>query len=453
MKFKKWLNLIESSTKKLHRIPFSKVEFNTIDKYYFNLSNSNNMSNILNIEELEIGEKIADTVRSIVPYWSVSDIDSNKNIVYLNPIPPNPFVPNAEGEVVGAGGKIFDDTDFDVMSGKYETEKIDKLLDVINNKEYKDIRDIAYILLGTVAVQAGPNGSQGGWYAAGSGNNRGFQKGLNEKDIMQKDAKTIKEKLHMEVPESAINGTLNVGEWNQFVGGATDYNNAIKTKLEKEDFENPETMAKIILNSKQPQIRLRNAEILTKKAWQTDDSNYDQIIHSTALELAKQNMVVNNLDYLWKIKELFINLAGRKKWLDVLHAYHDSHDTVNRRYVARYFGDNKDINMLIKMLDKETKKESFLAIINKLYDIIIEEFSEQNTYGSFEYEFNKFIEKNPKEKEKIKNESKQIFEAIEKNLQKMKSTKNNDAEDNYYQKDLDLILIRIRFIEKIIGNK
>lgn len=188
MNFSDWL-FKEEGGKRIIKIHFASVKYDTVDKYYVDLSKARGMlisgggiKEKFKASDVKVGDLVEDMVPSAVPYWKVHDIDVDKNIIYLEPYGKNPFVPSASGEIVGAGGHKFGQHDFDVMSGDYERKRIDDILDIINKKKYHDIDDIAYILLGTVPVEVGPNGSQGGWYNVGDGNNRGSLKGMEVRD-------------------------------------------------------------------------------------------------------------------------------------------------------------------------------------------------------------------------------------------------------------------------------
>lgn len=432
MNFKQWLLLTEANISSLFdkdkpsfKIKFNDVKFNTEDKYYVDLKNS---INNIDINKIKIGDKIQDYVVSETPYWKVIDI--NNNILYLKPIKPNPFVPNASGEIVGAGGHVFNQHDFDVMSGDYESDRIDHLLDLINKKNYHDISDIAYILLGTVPTQGGPNGSQGGWYNSSDRHNRGKIKGMEEIDIIKKDANTIKNKLKLSVPDSALDGSINPTSWNNFVQSGDMYGKELeKSKLPEEHFSDPSKMAEIVLSHQQPYIRKRNAELLIKAFY--DNSNLLPLIKNTAIQIAKQPSYGKEHDKNYLLKEKFIFLAKKQNWPDVLHAFHDSPHPSNRRSIADSYGEHENLSQLLKMLVNEESPEAIERILSNMYRVIFKEH-----YNSSNWDF-------PLEKEDalelLKNNpiAKQIVSFICTNKNKIKKTL---VDDDYYSKDANYYL-------------
>jgi len=447
MNFKEWYYLHESKT---YSIKFSDVKFDTTEKYYVDIDKSTN--NVDDISKVDLGDKVADWVMSNAEYWRIVGVDDQKRRLYLEPIGKNPYVPNVEGEVVGAGGKVFDQHDFDVLSGKYESEKIDKILEIINNKEYHDIRDIAYILLGTVPVQVGPNGSQGGWYSVGdTSSNRGGKKGMKTEEIMMKDADTLKNKLGFDVPRTALDGTLKPSNWNDFVGGhlinSKDLEN---TKLEIEDFNDAEKMANIVLSHAQPAIRQRNALELLQLS--RNDDAYDSIVRDVAFQLAKQSKITHNLDYLWLVKEHFIKFAKEKGWDDVLEAFIDSHDQTNRKYVAESLLGLGKIDQVLKMLDKEPHEEAISRILSSLFSTVRKIF-EDEPHMRYLYnmgtQLESLFESNPEIKEKVKAVSKPIIECINRNKRRIKSILNS-SEDGYYAKDINNYIDLFGQLEKIL---
>lgn len=359
-----WLRGVESGDV-LQRIKFGDVKFDTIEKYYVVLDKA--MTTITNIDNLRIGQKIADYVVSETPYWKIKDLDKEKNTIYLEPIPPNPYVPNEEGKIIGAGGHEFTAHDFDVMSGEYESTKIDKILDIINSKNYHDPRDIQYILLGTVPLQIGPNGSQGGWYNVSDRHNRGSMKGLSLEEIIKKDANTLK-KLGFSVPPRSLDGTIDPYVWGSYVeGGYIPHNKEEESKLEEEDFSDPKKMAEIILSHKQPGIRNRNAEKLIRMYG--NDESLESLVKEVAKKLAIQPQYGIDMDRNYDVKGKFIWLAWHKKWKDILDAFKNSPDPDNRRYVSYGYADIGDVDSVLGMMSKEESSETISSMLSKLWEI------------------------------------------------------------------------------------
>lgn len=433
MKFKQWLLLTEANISSLFdkdkpsfKIKFNDVKHNTIDKYYVNLKNS---INNIDISLVEIGDKIQDYTLNETPLWKVIDIDLDNNILYLEPIKPNPFVPNASGEIVGAGGNVFNQYDFDVMSGDYENDRIDHLLDLINKKNYHDISDIAYILLGTVPNQVGANGSQGGWYNSSNRNNRGQIKGMKEIDIIKKDANTIKNKLKLSVPDSALDGSINPTSWNNFVQSGDMYGKELeKSKLPEENFSDTSKMAEIVLSHPQPYIRNRNANLLIKAFY--DNSNLLPLIKNTAFQLAKQPSYGKEYDKNYLSKEKFISLARQQNWPDVVLAFHNSPHPTNRTYVADAYGKHENLSQLLKMLENEQSPKVIGRILSNMYHLIFKEHFNSSNWD--------FPLKKEDALELLKNNpmAKQIVSFICTNKNKIKKALVDDDsyDPNYYLK-------------------
>ena len=436
MNFLNWL-LNEENSKRIIKIPFSQVKFNTIDKYYVDLNKTKAMlasddgvKEPVVADDVEIGDLVEDMVMSAVPYWKVHDIDTDKNIIYLEPYGNNPFVPNASGEIVGAGGKKFDKHDFDVMSGEYEKNRIDDILDIINNKKYHDIGDIAYILLGTVPVQVGPNGSQGGWYNVSDGNNRGSMKGMEVSEIIAKDANTLKNKLGFDVPESALSGMLDKRDWNDFVKGQTQRWDLNKTQLPFEDFNDADKMSKIVLGKYPPAIRKRNLEKLLDLGYKSDE--YDDLIHKVALELASQTVLDDNFDRLWHIKEALISFARNKGWDDVMSIYEDAHDEDNQADVARHYGESKQLDKLLSMLDKTKASKAIRYILVGLSEIGMHTFEKYSSFISPEAVKNHF-DSNPDDKVEAMGLLKKILPVVSRNMSKIRAAKKPPFEIDFEQ--------------------
>jgi hypothetical protein len=424
MNFKNWFIFSENNEKN-KKVAFADVKFNTIDKYYIDMNATKKIT--WNIEDLEIGEKIADLVQfSNVPYWKVINIDEENNKVFLEPIAPNPYMPNAEGKVIGAGGHEFNQHDFDILGGDYERERIDQILGIIKNKEYKDISDIKYILLGTVPLQVGPNGSQGGWYNCNDAHNRGFAKGMEPEDIMKKDAETLKNKLHFSIPPNALNGTLSVSVWNNFVdGGWESHEKLHQSKLPEEDFEDPHKMSEIILSHQQPAIRNRNAQMLIYK--HSNDEKFDELIKHTAIELG--NQPAHGADSA--IRTMFINVSKNKKWDDVLDVYQRSPNPETRDDVARAYRSHENFEKLLDMMKTETHPKPLREIISALYEMAFDDiYIKFNLPFASDEEIKRHIEKKPL--------CKKIVNIVCRYKSKLERIANVD--DDYYANQLELTL-------------
>lgn len=425
MNFRKWL-LNEEKEKRALKIPFDDVKFDTDKKYYVDLNKTRGIlgSSVggvkkMTADDVEIGDLVEDMAMSAAPYWKVHDIDTDANIIYLEPYGKNPFVPNAEGEIIGAGGKKFDQHDFDVMGGKYEQDRIDRILDIINKKQYHDISDIAYILLGTVPVHVGPNGSQGGWYSSGDHNNRGHKKGMDTAQVIAKDASTLKNKLGFDVPESALTGEMPSRLWDQFVGGEVSRWDIEKTKLPIEDFTDAKKMAEIVQGKYPPAIRKRNLEKLLDLGRETN--GYDNLIHDLSIKLAGDNVLVDDFDLLWHIKEKIIWFAKQKGWEDVIEAYEEAHDVSNLGDVARHYAENKQLDKLLNMLDKTKPSAAIREILSGLSKIGMGSFEKFSSFMTPDTVQNHF-DSHPQDKIEATKLMQKIMPVVQRNMDKIKAS-------------------------------
>lgn len=448
MNFSDWL-LNEENRERIIKIPFAEVKFNTIDKYYVDLNKTRGIlvtdeedRGRLVADDVEIGDLVEDMVISAVPYWKVHDIDIEKNIIYLEPYGKNPFVPNASGEIVGAGGHKFSQHDFDVMSGEYEQSRIDRILDIINNKKYHDINDIAYILLGTVPVQVGPNGSQGGWYNVKDGNNRGSMKGMETQEIMIKDANTLKNKLGFEVPDSALSGELDAYTWNDFINGHVGTRGLERTKLPFEDFTDPVKMAGVVMGRYAPAIRLRNLERLLDIGRSTDE--YDDLIRDLSKKIVGDKILDDDFDRLWHLKERLIRFASQKGWEDIIEMYEDVHDADNQADVARHYGESKQLEKLLAMLDKSKSAKPIRSILGYLVEIAMDSFEKYSSFFSRDMVKNHF-DSDPEGKARVAELLRVIVPVVDRNMSKI-----NSLTDKAYETDIDIYLRRLSVLKDVI---
>ena len=171
-------------------------------------------------------QMLADYAMNKTPYWKISSIVGER--IGLEPIAPNPF---ATG--IGAGGAKIFPQDIEVFTGDYEKKQVAAIKEKMENNT-ATIDHIKYLLLGTVPVNFGPNGPQGGWYnVQDTRANRGGNKGIHdEKQIMTLDAKTLKD-YGFPVPRKALDGTLDPRDWGDWVGGSGDNHNYYPKDLNK----------------------------------------------------------------------------------------------------------------------------------------------------------------------------------------------------------------------------
>lgn len=429
--------------------PFTKIVKDPIEGYFIDWENEHGL--IPDPSLVNIGDLISDSSLNATPYWKVTGVFDN--FIYIDPFGDNPFLTG-----VGAGGAILTDHDWRVFSGEAEKEIIDRKLQKIQNRQYADYSDISYILLGTQPFRFGPNGSEGGWYTATDWGTRGHIKGLSPEEIMMQDAATL-QKLGLEVPTSALNGTLKPHTWNTLVGGSDELN--LETKLPSEDWEDPLVCARLVLTHPQPQIRKRNATALIDLAvmqkelsktinrlWssapsrdEVDQTTYDRINKSIRekidtlkeewqgdpelLELCyevAENLydsshptynLHDNFDAYWYIKEKFINLAKHQCWIDILRLYSTARDSTNRKYAVLGLSECNDHEGLVDVVEHETHPEPLAAALRAL---------KPSTRG-----------------EENKDPTKFFFRVLESNLKHILHVANPGPEndpDNYYREQL-----------------
>ena len=371
--------------------PFNQVKKDSSQGWFINWFDS--QGGIPDIDIVNIGDKIADQALNMTPYWEVNFVDSDKGIIYLTPIDPNPFVSG-----IGAGGKEITDWDMEIHSGEYEGKRIDQILKNIQDGTAPDPNDVAYLLKGTVPLQMGPNGAQGGWYSPTElSYNRGGHEGMKANQIMMMDARSL-QKMGYTIPKKALDGTMDVRSWKEFI----DSNGSdVKAEYqsEGENYEDPQTSATFVLNHIQPSIKLRNYKALLDIQNPTpkedlkgknlpDDFDYDlwfkekekkwdaykrgeninkkleplvREVTSQIADMTHPSIDKLNFDVYWYLKEQAIEVAGKNKWMDILAKFENSYDKTNRKWVviaySRMNQPDKIRQMIFKEKDEETKQD------------------------------------------------------------------------------------------------
>lgn len=161
--------------------------------------------------KMQVGDTLADSALNMTPYWKVTHVFGNR--ISLEPIGTNPFLTG-----VGAGGARLTESDVQVFTGEYEKRRMEMIQDQMKSGD-ASIDDVKYLLDGTVPVNMGPNGSQGGWYAPfDTGSNRGGRKGMRETQIMVSDANKLKS-WGFAVPKTALDGTMDIRDWGSWIEG------------------------------------------------------------------------------------------------------------------------------------------------------------------------------------------------------------------------------------------
>ena len=360
---------------------------------------------ISDLSKVSVGDQVADDKLNMTPYWAVSFVDQEKGRIYVDPLESNPFTSG-----MGAGGHRFTEVDYDVYSGKYERERVDQVLDAIRNGEVSSYGDVKYLLLGTVPVQMGPNGAQGGWYnPEDTSNNRGgshkdpktkIPDPLNGKQIMAADAKKLAQ-MGFDVPPNAVDGTLEVSVWRDLVGGGVQQKDYDKVRLAGEDYSDPRKCAEFLLAHPQPDVKYRNLDSLMElfdqyprkqindlyfndkkeeaerlqEAWKRGefrDKKIEAIVRETLSRTAALEHPTfgrTGFDPYWNVKENAILYAQRFGWMDILRAHEKDQDPSNRRYVVEAYGKNGDLEGILRMEGAESHPEVLRAILSSVHDL------------------------------------------------------------------------------------
>ena len=355
---------------------------------------------ISDIRKVQPGQKIADhTIGGVLHggYWEVTSVDVSKGMIYLKPIGNNPHLTG-----VGAGGAVFTDSDFEILSGETERKCVDNVLDRINTGQVSRYDDVRYILTGTVPYQFGPNGGQGGWYSTTDlRNNRGGRKGMDARDIMMADARMLQDKFRFEVPPKALDGTLDSYTWDMLVNSPmqipTRPEELEDVKLPCENFQDPKIMYRNVLEHPQPEVKFRNFEQLKKMftgeyPWQTTKKeNEDEVrrrwrngeygrpdLKPLLRQLCQQLSTVKHPspslkhDPYWQIREAAILFAQDQGWNDVVQHYEKASDGTNREYVIHAYEALQDVKGILRVEATETNPEVLKRIIYALQKLKID---------------------------------------------------------------------------------
>ena len=336
---------------------FNQVKHDPVEGYY--LDWFEDPGSIHDITKVSAGDKIADNQLNMTPYWEVSGVDENKGRIYVIPIGQNPWLTG-----VGAGGAKLTEHDFDVYTGKFEKERVDAILDAINKKQYFDPRDISYILQGTVPLQMGPNGSQGGWYSINDRwSNRGGQKGMSPIEIMQHDAAGLR-KLGIDVPIGALEGTLDPDSFNEYINGQSyrDY------LMEGEDPGDLMATVKMIKQHHQPAIKKRNWEFLMQL--KPPESVIRNLLPDISqLKHPHQDVIPDTFDPYWLLKEQAIGWIVQHNSPELLQYFENTTDTESRKNLASAYGQFKMTDQLVKMEQASSDPEVLKNIFYSLYKL------------------------------------------------------------------------------------
>lgn len=204
-------------------------------------------------EEAEVGDGVWDyNMHSALgdgkPIWTVVWMDEKKGTLTVVPTEDNPL-----SSGVGAGGRLLEDFDYLVQSGEFETEQVDRILQIIGSKSYHQPADVAYVLLGTVPMRFGANGAEGGWYNAhDTRSNRGGMRGMDDKEIVMKDAAALK-KMGFTLPVGALEGKIDSMTWTDFVNRGSVSSRASK-EMRFDSEEKGKDIVDLIASERSPKV-------------------------------------------------------------------------------------------------------------------------------------------------------------------------------------------------------
>jgi hypothetical protein len=352
--------------------PFAKVKQESGEGWYIDwLERSEGIP----IEEVEVGDPVADWSLNETVYWTVRDVDVDHGRIWLDPAGKNPFLTG-----VGAGGAKLGDWDWKALTGEAHKEAVDRNLRWIEAGCVTRYDDFTKLLKGIVATEFGPNGAQGGWYNAHDSACVGRRQGMTDSEIVAWDAHAL-QRIGLEAPEAALRGEVDSAVWTDFVN--TD----------------PATCVRFVLEHPVVSIKLRNCAALNElwrpyyrhiveratapKRW--DDpawvANHERIqkdveerwkageyvrheiepmirrLASQMAELRHERCEAFAGDPYWIVKEKAINLAGHEGWTEVLRAHEKDFDFTNRKYVILAWERLGDVDAIRRMESVETHPE------------------------------------------------------------------------------------------------
>ena len=150
--------------------------------------------------------------RFVRPYWVV--VRQAPGWTEVIPTGANPLHTG-----IGAGGATIGDYDLAVLSGQVGRTARERALQKLRDHTAQ-IDDVKVLLGGTVPVQMGPNGAQGGWYHVDDRANQGHAQGLDPETILVRDAAQLAA-WGFAVPQGARvwPPAISTSVWNNWVSG------------------------------------------------------------------------------------------------------------------------------------------------------------------------------------------------------------------------------------------
>jgi hypothetical protein len=271
------------------------------------------------VGEAEVGDGVWDynlnsTLGEVGPIWTVVWIDEKGGTLTVVPTEDNPL---SSGR--GAGGKLIDDFDYLVQSGEWETKEVDRVLEVIQSRNYHQPADVAYVLLGTVPMRFGTNGAEGGWYSAhNTRSNRGGMMGMSVAEIVMKDAKALK-KMGFTLPVGAIEGEMGGDDWTNFVNGFSMSSGASK-EMRFDSEGGGGDLVYLIERERNPKI----VDILFERLL---ESGVEDKISEAVETIGMKGDNEEDMDPYFRVKETVIGWAKRKGRGDLILPFAKSGDS------------------------------------------------------------------------------------------------------------------------------
>jgi len=137
------------------------------------------------------------------------------------------------------------------------------------------------------------------------------------------------------------------------------------------------------------------------------------------------------------VKERLIRFASQKGWEDIIEMYEDAHDADNQTDVVRHYGESKQLDKLLAMLDKSKAIKPIKNILGYLVEIAMGPRPRRGSVFSRDMVKNHF-ESDPEGKATAAELLRVIVPVVDRNLSKIKSLTDNlsKRDVNFYLNDL-----------------
>ncbi len=272
------------------------------------------------VGEVEVGEGVWDYNLNVLredakPMWTVEWVDEEKGTLTVVPTEDNPLYSG-----IGAGGRELNDFDYLVQSGEWEKEAIDRVLGIIGSKSYHQPADVSYVLLGTVPMRFGANGAEGGWYNAhDTRSNRGGMRGMNEEEIVMRDAAALK-KMGFTLPVGALEGKMDAMHWTDFVNRGS-MSRSKDVRFDSED--GSRSLEELVTNERNPKVARMMFERLTHSGSGADEERVADVVK----RIGEKKGGDGDQDPYFMLKEDAIGWAKRRGRHDLILPFADSEDS------------------------------------------------------------------------------------------------------------------------------